>query len=785
METKQSDLGEHTLWGTKTWGNIHLWEQSPLGIYTSGNKDLGEQSPWRTCPLGNNKDLGEQSPWRTCPLGNKVLGERAPWGTTKTWGNKVLGERAPWGTTKTEGNKVLGERAPWGTTKTWGNKVLGERAPWGTTKTWGNKVLGERAPWGTTKTWGNKVLGERAPWGTTKTWGNKVLGERAPWGTTKTWGNKVLGERAPWGTTKTWGNKVLGERAPWGTTKTWGNKVLGERAPWGTKSLENVPLGEQSPWRTCLLGNNKDRGEHDRQRTSGDVNFGRVGSCQSVHRSSMQVTVVDSVAECRAAVSGLEREGVVAVDTEGVHLSRTGPLTLLQVATRSAHVFLFDIQTNRKLMTEGGVQRLLENDAIVKVLHSAKNDQTALLWQHNVELRNVHDTQVAHMELQKAEGHKFPKRAKLGDVCAIYCPEKANLVDCDKDVVTRKMNRTEGPYWAKRPLTQEMIDYAANDVVALIPEIYTAQMKLLEEKGVTRAYQARLQRELKAVKEPDVLEAVKREERDVMVATLKGVAETSARSLRSADVNDQNVVEALEMLRLNEVAELGLPATIRDLKLQQMKAKLDEVEQDMKQQGKDYDAHGVCTLINAYVKVLDGTPLKTQAQRVLDGIHKLILDDIQHKYTASTPLNHIAPYEKFILTRQLRPEGEHDPSMDRVLLKLYWAAKLEELEDTITRFEADRANFPVSEGFHKLLKFFVSGSVPARLKQRGKWLLQTLQAMGKVSRPPPRRRQRRQFYDDFDYDYGGVDYDFGGVDYDYGGVDYDYGGVDYDYDYYY
>ena len=38
-----------------------------------------------------------------------------------------------------------------------------------------------------------------------------------------------------------------------------------------------------------------------------------------------------------------------------------------------------------------------------------------------------------------------------------------------------KWNKLEAEYWAKRPLTQEMIKYAANDVIAIVPEVYMAQ----------------------------------------------------------------------------------------------------------------------------------------------------------------------------------------------------------------------------------------------------------------------------------------------------------------------
>jgi ribonuclease D len=38
-----------------------------------------------------------------------------------------------------------------------------------------------------------------------------------------------------------------------------------------------------------------------------------------------------------------------------------------------------------------------------------------------------------------------------------------------------KLRKQDGEYWARRPLTQEMVDYAVHDVIALVPEVYQAQ----------------------------------------------------------------------------------------------------------------------------------------------------------------------------------------------------------------------------------------------------------------------------------------------------------------------
>ena len=74
----------------------------------------------------------------------------------------------------------------------------------------------------------------------------------------------------------------------------------------------------------------------------------------------------------------------------------------------------------------------------VQVLHSARNDGEALHAQFGVGLRNVHDTQLAHMEVERAEGRTFPLRLKLEEICEIYCPAKAEMLREGKDAIQVK-----------------------------------------------------------------------------------------------------------------------------------------------------------------------------------------------------------------------------------------------------------------------------------------------------------------------------------------------------------
>ena len=113
----------------------------------------------------------------------------------------------------------------------------------------------------------------------------------------------------------------------------------------------------------------------------------------------------------RACVSS----DVLAVDLEGVSMSRVGAVTLLQVAVRDS-VFLFDAQAlgtaelferavsvdetdendGPKARTAKKTLRgVLEDGQITKLMFDCRVDSDALFHQHGVALRGVFDVQLA------------------------------------------------------------------------------------------------------------------------------------------------------------------------------------------------------------------------------------------------------------------------------------------------------------------------------------------------------------------------------------------------------
>lgn len=76
--------------------------------------------------------------------------------------------------------------------------------------------------------------------------------------------------------------------------------------------------------------------------------------------------------KCDRALQELRKEDFLAVDDKGVNLSKTGPLTLLQVGTKDGKVYLFDVLTEPRIIKTGGLKAILESETIVKVRTECK-----------------------------------------------------------------------------------------------------------------------------------------------------------------------------------------------------------------------------------------------------------------------------------------------------------------------------------------------------------------------------------------------------------------------------
>lgn len=200
-----------------------------------------------------------------------------------------------------------------------------------------------------------------------------------------------------------------------------------------------------------------------------------------------EYVLVDTAEACREALAVLRESLVLAVDCEGRSLSRNGTLALVQVSNERNQCFIFDLVPgdNFAVFFDLGLRALLESTDVMKVMHDCRSDADALGHLAHVTLRNVVDTQIAYALHQMSTCNSLPYPmgySKLVLFVSLYNP-----LPLRESPTPAHHNRTtlhvENPlkarihmtmdadkeFWHRRPLPRDALEYAALDVLLMLP----------------------------------------------------------------------------------------------------------------------------------------------------------------------------------------------------------------------------------------------------------------------------------------------------------------------------
>jgi hypothetical protein len=165
---------------------------------------------------------------------------------------------------------------------------------------------------------------------------------------------------------------------------------------------------------------------------------------------------------------------VIALDLEGVDLSRAGRISIVQVST-PARCFLIDVLgKGPDDLVVCWLRSLLQSENILKVIHDSRMDSDALFHLLKIELVNVHDTSCWQAVIGIPD-------TSLNDTLRFH--NLAPNIERDKSVYQRNH-----AFWATRPLTRQMLDWASGDVQFMF-DLYQRQLEKVEfiRNGAARA----------------------------------------------------------------------------------------------------------------------------------------------------------------------------------------------------------------------------------------------------------------------------------------------------------
>ena len=157
--------------------------------------------------------------------------------------------------------------------------------------------------------------------------------------------------------------------------------------------------------------------------------------------------LVDSDKNLINLLSKIEEYTEIGLDTEFIRESTYRPiLALIQIALPNNEIYIIDPV---KITKRDIINKFLTNPKIIKIIHSSKQDLEALYSYTQAFPVNIFDTQIAFNFLSEKSNVAYSALVKI---------------ICDVDI-------KEGSWrtnWLKRPLSDEKLQYAADDVRYLI-----------------------------------------------------------------------------------------------------------------------------------------------------------------------------------------------------------------------------------------------------------------------------------------------------------------------------
>ena len=197
--------------------------------------------------------------------------------------------------------------------------------------------------------------------------------------------------------------------------------------------------------------------------------------------------LVDDESDLQDAISELKRKvedqnSLIAVDCEGVSLSRKGALTIITVATEDL-VYIFDVLKLGRVIFSSGLGEILADKFREKLMFDCRQDSDALWHQFHIKLAGVLDLQLLEVIYRRenasaktrfsTRNRRSQRTRRTGGVeningfrrcIELYVKDEKLVKIKDKG---KELIKEDEKVWKKRPLTDALIKYCVVDTMGM------------------------------------------------------------------------------------------------------------------------------------------------------------------------------------------------------------------------------------------------------------------------------------------------------------------------------
>ena len=170
---------------------------------------------------------------------------------------------------------------------------------------------------------------------------------------------------------------------------------------------------------------------------------------------------VDTPKKIKRAFDNFENTSILSIDTEYDSFRYFREILCLIQIHANETTYIFDPLGKLNLSFLG---KFFNDEAIVKILHAADNDIRLLKRDYLFDFQNIFDTHRAAM------------------ILGLHQLSLEKMINHFLNADLKKSKKMQRSRWDKRPLTDEQLLYAMQDVIFL-PALYKEQLRQLRVKG--------------------------------------------------------------------------------------------------------------------------------------------------------------------------------------------------------------------------------------------------------------------------------------------------------------